>query len=341
SLIIIGRNEEQAIGKCIEAALESCIHLPDAEVLFVDSMSTDRTVEIASKYPIDILQLHHGQKRSPAAGRYLGYKHARGKYLFFVDGDSTVDPQWTSEGIAFLDDHPEYAGVAGRLDVCYVNSEGVAIGGVDNFYDQDLNQEIQDFPVLCGLSMYRKSAMDLLGSFNPYLPTGEEGEVGLRLRRAGWKLARLSIPMATENTDDRNTFYEVFRRLRTSFYDYGIVMRYAATYGGGLQYAWEQTRFVVTTFLGLILFALFSICAIYFNSMYWIPLLFVFTLMATIIRKGGFKEAMLSNTIRFVSLYCTLRSAIFTPLLPVSQYPTDAIRIKDASDSSSLNCNQQ
>ena len=175
--------------------------------------------------------------------------------------------------------------------------------------------------------------MDLLGSFNPYLPTGEEGEVGLRLRRAGWKLARLSIPMATENTDDRNTFLEVFRRLRTSFYDYGIVMRYAAMYGGGLQYAWEQTRFVVTTFLGLILFTLFSIGAIYFNSMYCVPLLIIFIFLATIIRKGGFKGAMLSYAVRFVSLYCTLRSAIFTPLTPVSQYPIDAIRLKYASDS--------
>jgi cellulose synthase/poly-beta-1,6-N-acetylglucosamine synthase-like glycosyltransferase len=328
SIIIIGRNEEQFIGQCIESALESCLAFPNAEVIFVDSASTDRSVEIASKYPIQIYQLHRGQKRSPSAGRFIGYQYAKGEYLFFVDGDSIVASGWATEGIRFLVAHAQYAGVAGVLEERYLNRDGLATGGVKNLFEQDLSKEFDPYRVLCGPAIYRRSAMAQVGTFNPYLPTGEEGEVGLRLRRAGWSLARLSCPMALKNTEDRKTFYEVIRRLRTSFYDYGIVIRHASEYGGGIQYAWDCTRFVVTTLVGLVLFSATCLFALYAQALYLVPIALLAVIMITVVRKGGFKAALLSFAVRLVSSYCTLRSWLFTSFEPVTSYPTDAIRLK-------------
>ena len=57
SFIVISKNEERNIERCIRSILKVFEgrkeHL--REVILVDSYSTDRTVEIARKYPINIL----------------------------------------------------------------------------------------------------------------------------------------------------------------------------------------------------------------------------------------------------------------------------------------------
>ena len=46
SIVIIGRNEERGIAKCVEAAQAASGEIGGAEMIFVDSHSTDRTAEI-------------------------------------------------------------------------------------------------------------------------------------------------------------------------------------------------------------------------------------------------------------------------------------------------------
>ncbi len=43
SIVIIGRNEEQGIAKCIAAAQTAASEIGGAEIIFVDSASTDMT----------------------------------------------------------------------------------------------------------------------------------------------------------------------------------------------------------------------------------------------------------------------------------------------------------
>ena len=44
SIVIIGRNEEQSIRKCLTAASTAAEQIGGAEIIFVDSASTDKTV---------------------------------------------------------------------------------------------------------------------------------------------------------------------------------------------------------------------------------------------------------------------------------------------------------
>ena len=81
SVVIISRNEERNIARCIESVLEATDEMASYEIILVDSVSTDRTVEIAKKYPIRILQLKHKSQCSPAAGRFIGFLHSRGNYI--------------------------------------------------------------------------------------------------------------------------------------------------------------------------------------------------------------------------------------------------------------------
>jgi hypothetical protein len=134
--------------------------------------------------------------------------------------------------------------------------------------------------------------------------------------------------MSTKHTEDRHTFHEVFRRLHTSFYDYGTVIRYAQLYGAGWQYAVEMIPYIVTFFFaslaGLTMFGV----AVYFGKLDYFAMGIVLMFFLLAAKKGGVRAACLTLAIRTVSTYRTLRSLLLTKIRRIEDYPTDAIRIR-------------
>ncbi|MCX6024105.1 MAG: glycosyltransferase family A protein, partial [Chloroflexi bacterium] len=82
-------------------------------VVAVDSGSTDRTLEIVSRYPVRLLQIppaefHHGRTRN------LGAQLAQGRFLVYLGGDATpVDERWLRVLLQELE-APDVAGSYGR-----------------------------------------------------------------------------------------------------------------------------------------------------------------------------------------------------------------------------------
>lgn len=186
SIVIIARNEESTIGRNLEV-IASEIAGKKAEIILVDSASSDQTVEIARTYPVRIVHLEPGPLLSPSAGRYIGTILSRGRFVFFLDGDMILIPGWLEKGLKELE-QDSLAGVAGRI---YWVLPG-----------EDLSHEHpDDFPLgdikAIGLSaIYRRDALIARGTFNPYIKGEEEIELGFRLIQGGYSLKRVEIPMA-------------------------------------------------------------------------------------------------------------------------------------------------
>jgi rhamnosyltransferase len=95
SIIILTKDEEGHIGRCLEAVYGQSADFP-FEVVVIDSGSRDRTIEIVRKYPARLLQIapsefHHARTRN------LGGRVSSGKYLVFLSGDALpVDEGWLS-----------------------------------------------------------------------------------------------------------------------------------------------------------------------------------------------------------------------------------------------------
>lgn len=86
SVIIPAYNEEKHIGKCI-----SSVKSQDKKIeheIIVSCSGTDNTAYIAKKAGAKTV---FGPKKGPAFGRNIGAKKAKGKYLLFIDADSTID----------------------------------------------------------------------------------------------------------------------------------------------------------------------------------------------------------------------------------------------------------
>lgn len=328
SAVIIGRNEEQFIASAIESVLAVATRLAGVEVIFVDSASTDRSVEIASNFPIRVLQLRSDWPLCVAAGRYTGVRHAQGEYILFLDGDSEVGEDWLVDAVHFMDCNREYGGIAGVLNEEYVDDRGIRIGGKVNVRSQDLTRSKTDKKSLGGIALFRRLAIDEAGTVNPHLPTAEDHELCLRIRNCGFKLATIPGVMAIKYTEDRNTLHEIMRRSRSHMYDYGAVIRYCATYGRGWQFCCDAIPYVISFSATVMLFIVAVPVAYLFGLTWLLGAAFTTLIAAVVIKKRSFHRAILSVVKRAVSSGRTLVSFILTEPQPIDAYPTDVIECR-------------
>ncbi|MCR4307972.1 MAG: glycosyltransferase [Candidatus Berkelbacteria bacterium] len=95
SFIIIAKNEAFAVEKCL-SSLES-MALKNCEVICVDSDSADDTQAIMKSYALKIENLRVIECSgfiNAAVARNVGMTYATKKFLFFVDGDIEIYPEF-------------------------------------------------------------------------------------------------------------------------------------------------------------------------------------------------------------------------------------------------------
>jgi glycosyltransferase involved in cell wall biosynthesis len=87
SFIIIGKNEGWRLKKCLHsiAYIIEQDKIVDYEIIYVDSKSTDNSVELAKQHGAKVY-LVIGECNA-AIARNIGAKEAIGDILFFIDGD--------------------------------------------------------------------------------------------------------------------------------------------------------------------------------------------------------------------------------------------------------------
>lgn len=90
SIIIPIYNVEKYIEKCVDSVFRQTYE--NFELLLVNDGSTDRSYEIIQKYLLDsrciIIDKSNGGQSS---ARNVGFDIAKGKYVFFMDSDDTID----------------------------------------------------------------------------------------------------------------------------------------------------------------------------------------------------------------------------------------------------------
>ncbi len=93
SVVIPTYNEEKNIATCLDSVLAGSL-LPD-EIIIADGNSTDRTIEVAGRYPS--VQVVENKLRHAAGGRNAGIQAANGELIVFLDADCIADRDWLQE----------------------------------------------------------------------------------------------------------------------------------------------------------------------------------------------------------------------------------------------------
>jgi glycosyltransferase involved in cell wall biosynthesis len=118
SVIMIFLNEERFLAEAVESVFAQTF--PDWELILVDDGSTDTSSAMArayaERYPEQVRYIEHPDhaNRGTAASRNLGARHARGRFLAFLDADDVYNPENLARQVEILETTPEAGMVMGK-----------------------------------------------------------------------------------------------------------------------------------------------------------------------------------------------------------------------------------
>ncbi len=226
SVIIKALNEEEHIQKAITTSL-AAISPYGGEVIVADSGSTDRTIEIAGRFPVTIVRLQNPQERCCGIAPQLGFQHSRGDFLYLLDGDMELQSEFVATALQALDGAPRLAGVGG-----FVREMRIANSEFASREKRQMSRKPKDgasVDCLNGGGLYRRAAIEAVGYLSDRnLHSFEEFELGARLRAGGWSLKYIDCLSANHYGYTLGTYRLLWRRVASKYvYGSGEVLRAA------------------------------------------------------------------------------------------------------------------
>ena len=186
-VVVIGRNEGERLVACL-ASLAGA----GAEVVYVDSGSTDESVANAAAAAARVVALDMGRPFTAARARNAGWRVLSPDVALvqFVDGDCEIAAGWLATAAAFLETHSDCAAVAGRL-----REKRPEQSIYNRLCDAEWDAPPGEAEACGGVAMMRAATLAAVGGFREDLIAGEEPELCVRMRERGWRIVRLDAEM--------------------------------------------------------------------------------------------------------------------------------------------------
>ncbi|MEM7517381.1 MAG: glycosyltransferase, partial [Planctomycetota bacterium] len=167
----------------------------DLPFVYVDSDSTDGSLELARERGVEIVSLDLSRPFTAARARNEGFERLRDvapnlAYVQFVDGDCELATGWLDLAAKTLDEREDVAAVCGRRREKFPDATPY-----NRMADMEWNTEIGEADACGGDVMMRTALFAEEGGYDPGLISGEEPELCLRYRKRGFKILRLDAEM--------------------------------------------------------------------------------------------------------------------------------------------------
>lgn len=222
SVIVCCRNEEEYIKKCIESLENQKGLSGDIEILIIDGMSEDKTVEIVNEIKLksNNIKLYFNRQKFKPPAVNLGFSNAKGKYIAICDAHTTYDEYYLSNCLKILNENPEVWCSGGPIVSVGQSNFGKAVAlamssfiGVGNakhrFAEYEGYAEMACFP------LFRREVIEKVGFYDEFFIINHDDEYCYRLRKAGGKV--FLSPLAKSYYFVRNTPASLFKQ----YYTYG------------------------------------------------------------------------------------------------------------------------
>lgn len=181
SVVIPFRDALPEFRCCLNAIVHEARRQGSTEIIAVNNGSADGSAEILKEHPeVRPLRLTNA---SIAAVRNHGAAHSSGRYLYFLDADCVVSPGHLAAALR----------VIGEVQCAAVGSR-VGVAPNANWVERTwvrLHRPPRDGLVSyinSGNLFVRASVFNQVGGFKEELVTGEDAELGMRLRHYGYCL---------------------------------------------------------------------------------------------------------------------------------------------------------
>ena len=189
-VVAIGRNEGERLVACLKSALRDT-----PRVVYVDSGSTDGSVERARSLGAQVVQLDLSIPFTAARSRNAGFERLMQvapdvEAVQFIDGDCELVEGWLTTATEALQQDASLAVVCGRRRE---RRPGASI--YNRLCDMEWDTPVGVARSCGGDALIRSSAFRQVGGYNPSLIAGEEPEMCVRLRATGWVIRRVDAEM--------------------------------------------------------------------------------------------------------------------------------------------------
>lgn len=192
SVVVIGHNEGKRLERCL-ASVRAVEGITPAEIIYVDSASTDGSAQLAARMGATVIALS-GEERTAARARNHGWRAATGDVILFLDGDTVLHHKFPSLALEALYAEPKRAAVWGhRRESNPAQSIYVRV------LDLDWIHPAGDSPHFGGDVLIRRDVLEAVQGYDDTLIAGEEPEMSRRIRAVGWQIEHIDAPMVTHD----------------------------------------------------------------------------------------------------------------------------------------------
>lgn len=208
TVIIPLYNKEKYIENAIKSVLNQTF--TDFNLVIVNDCSTDKSVEIASKYISDTVEIiHHKKNAGLAAARNSGIKNSNSNYITYLDADDLWKPTFLESIFQLIQNFPEarifgtnYEEIWGAVIKNPLNGSEILpidFTGYINFFKINVKQGIYTHGSVC----FHKEVFEKIGDYNEDIGFSEDLDFNIRANY-NFKLAydnsvQMSYFMQTEN----------------------------------------------------------------------------------------------------------------------------------------------
>ncbi|MEM6552982.1 MAG: glycosyltransferase family 2 protein [Planctomycetota bacterium] len=195
-VVVIGRNEGERLRHCLESVVNRA-----AAVVYTDSGSTDGSVALAESLGVEVVELDLSVPFTAARARNEGFVRLQQvlpevAYVQMVDGDCEVVEGWLETAVAYLEANPKFAVACGRRRERFPDATVY-----NRLADMEWDTPIGMAQSCGGDALFRSEALREVGGYNPKVIAGEEPEMCVRLRQAGWLIERLDAEMTLHDAN--------------------------------------------------------------------------------------------------------------------------------------------
>jgi len=202
TLIIVTWNSSDCIRGCLASLIRELKSIR-SRIIVIDNCSSDDTaLKIKSSFP-DVIIIENQENKGFGAANNQGLEQALSKYVLFLNPDTVLSFGSVKSMLTFLEDHPrvgivgpEQKGKDGKIifNFSRYTIRGLLEYGVEKFAPNSnlcfaLRKPYKVRFLNGGCWMVRRKALISIGGYDDQLFLyGEEPDVCLRIRKAGWDI---------------------------------------------------------------------------------------------------------------------------------------------------------
>ena len=214
SLIIPAYNEEKYLGDCLKSVEPYAKDL--FEVIVVDNVCTDRTVEIARSFPF--VKVVNQPQKGLTWARQKGFEESGGEILAYIDADCHLGPNWLKEIIKEFNNNNKLVSLSGPYRYYDLPPVYNFFANLSWWLSAPITYRLVGYMVLGGNFVVKREVIQKIAGFNIKDVTFYGEDTDLARRIAPYGKAKFKMSFFIRTSGRRLLGEGLFK----SFWTYGL-----------------------------------------------------------------------------------------------------------------------